>query len=173
MDAHERRKGFRTLVDTTSSPMLRLSARILGDVGEAEDAVQEAYSRVWRALASGELVDEAFTKTYLYRAVTNAALDILRRRKRRAVWTRLFGDDAPDAEGHLAAPDVTVALGELARLLEGLPDEQRIAFVLKDLEGWTSAEVATARGCTEGAVEQRVLRARATLRARMAGENES
>jgi RNA polymerase sigma-70 factor (ECF subfamily) len=147
--------------------MLRLSARILGDVGDAEDALQDAYTRVWRALESGELADEAFAKTYLYRAVTNAALDALRRKKRRAVWARFFGDDAPEVDGHGVSPDVGVALGELGALLGELPDEQRIALVLKELEGWTSAEIAVARGTSEGAVEQRLLRARAALRARM------
>jgi RNA polymerase sigma-70 factor (ECF subfamily) len=170
VDATERRRGFQDLVATSSSGMLRVSARILGDVGDAEDAVQEAFSRVWRAMESGELAQMAHAKTYLYRAVTNAAIDGLRRRKRRAIWTRLFGEDEPEPEGHEAPADVLVALGELRVLLEDLPDEQRAALVLKDVEGWSSAEIAEARGCSEGAVEQRLVRARATLRARLDGE---
>jgi RNA polymerase sigma-70 factor (ECF subfamily) len=147
--------------------MVRLAARILGDVGEAEDAVQEAFARVFAAIEAGDLLEEAHASTYLYRSVTNAALDSLRRRRRRAAWTRFFGDDEPETAGHEVAPDVAAALGELATLLAALPDEQRVAIVLKEVEGWTSAEIAAARGCTEGAVEQRLLRARATLRDQM------
>ncbi len=155
--------------------MLRLSARILGDVGESEDAVQEAFSRVWGAMESGALVDVDHARTYLYRAVTNAALDALRRRRRRTFWTRLFRDDEPEPQiaGQDTPPDVATALRELASLLAELPDEQRVALVLKDVEGWTSTEIAAARGCSEGAIEQRLVRARATLRSRMEGEDES
>jgi RNA polymerase sigma-70 factor, ECF subfamily len=152
--------------------MLRLSARILGDVGDAEDAVQEAFARVSHAMESGEIKEPEHAATYLYRAVTNAALDALRRRKRRAVWSLLFGDDEPETESHDVPPDVVVALGELGSFLAALPDEQRVALVLKEVEGWTSAEIAVARGCTEGAVEQRLVRARATLRERMEGKGE-
>jgi RNA polymerase sigma-70 factor (ECF subfamily) len=172
VDATERRRGFHNLVATSSSGMLRVSARILGDVGDAEDVVQEAFSRVWQAMETGELVEIGHAKTYLYRAVTNAAIDALRRRKRRAIWTRFFGEDEPEPEGHETPADVLVGLGELQVLLAELPDEQRVALVLKDVEGWSSAEIAEARGCSEGAVEQRLVRARATLRQRLELEGE-
>jgi RNA polymerase sigma-70 factor (ECF subfamily) len=167
VDAHERRRWFRELVAESSTGMLRVAARILGHVGDAEDAVQDAFSRVWEVVESGALVEPEHARTYLYRAVTNSALDALRRRKHRGFWTRLLGDDTPEPPDAGASPDVLAALGELGALLEALPDEQRVALVLKDVEGWTSAEIAQARGCSEGAVEQRLLRARGTLREKL------
>jgi RNA polymerase sigma-70 factor, ECF subfamily len=154
--------------------MVRLAARVLGEVPEAEDVVQDAFARVWGAL-DNDTVTPAYASTYLYRAVTNAALDALRRRRRRSFWAGLVGDVRahPRAEATSAAPDTHAALGEVARFVSDLPDEQRVAIVLKEVEGWTSAEIAEARGCSEGAVEQRLLRARATLRARMSEEKGS
>ncbi len=59
-----------------------------------------------------------------------------------------------------------VALRELADLLDGLPAEQRAALVLKAVEGLTTPEIASILSCSEGAVEQRLVRARAALRER-------
>ena len=160
-------------MDERGSAMVRLAARILGDVGDAEDAVQEAFARVYGALDAGTLVADAHMGTYLYRAVTNAALDALRQKRRRGFWTRLFGADEEEPEGREVSPEVTAALGELSAFVLALPDEQRMAIVLKDVEGWSSGEIAAARGCSEGAIEQRLLRARATLRAQLKPEGKS
>jgi len=65
--------------------------------------------------------------------------------------------------------EARIALTELADWLEALPSEQHAAIVLKCVEGLSSAEVATTLGCSEGAVEQRLVRARAALRRRSAG----
>ena len=62
------------------------------------------------------------------------------------------------------------ALRELARYLEDLPAEQRAAVVLKEIEELTSNEVAEVMGSSVGAVEQRLVRARATLRRRTEGD---
>ena len=59
-----------------------------------------------------------------------------------------------------------VALGELERMLDQLPEDQRAALVLRELEGMSNAEVAEVLETTEGAIEQRLIRARATLRRR-------
>jgi RNA polymerase sigma-70 factor (ECF subfamily) len=63
--------------------------------------------------------------------------------------------------------DARLALAQLGRWLDALPASQRAALVLKELEGWTSAETAEILGISEGSVEQRLVRARATLRERI------
>ena len=65
-----------------------------------------------------------------------------------------------------ATPEAHLALVELGEWLEVLPAEQRAVVVLKSVEGFSSKETAEILGCSEGAVEQRLVRARATLRAR-------
>jgi RNA polymerase sigma-70 factor (ECF subfamily) len=92
----------------------------------------------------------------------NAALDARRKRKRDASEPL---DDAAIGERGSTAEEV-VALRELAAWLDELPDDQRTALLLKSVEGMSSAEVAEVLGCSEGAVEQRLVRARATLRER-------
>jgi RNA polymerase sigma-70 factor (ECF subfamily) len=69
-------------------------------------------------------------------------------------------DGAASAEAHLA-------LVELSELCADLPDEQRVALVLKAVEGFTSRETAEILEISEGAVEQRLVRARAALRERI------
>jgi RNA polymerase sigma-70 factor (ECF subfamily) len=71
----------------------------------------------------------------------------------------------PGWEGATSA-EARLALTELADWLKDLPPDQHAVLVLKAVEGRSSAEVAEILGCSEGAVEQRLVRARATLRQR-------
>jgi RNA polymerase sigma-70 factor (ECF subfamily) len=95
--------------------------------------------------------------------VTNTAIDSLRRKAVRPAGT----DDK--LEGTVARtddPEAHMALSELSDWLADLPPDQRAAVVLKSVEGLTTPEVAKILECSEGAVEQRLVRARATLRRR-------
>lgn len=159
----ERLSVFHDLVTSTAQQMFRVAARILGNVQDAEDVVQESYLRAYGAMATERFEGRASMRTWLYRIVTNAALDALRSRRRRRRWQVLGEADAVD-EGQ--SIEATAALRELGSWLGELAPEQRAAIVLKELEGMTSAEVASVLGCSEGAVEQRLVRARATLRER-------
>jgi RNA polymerase sigma-70 factor (ECF subfamily) len=153
--------AFRQLVEATTDRMFRLSARIMGSLADAEDVVQEAYVKAYQALRSGGFDRRSRVDTWLYRVVTNTAIDALRTRKRR----RAQSDEAiePEFDG-VASVEARVALVEIEQLLGALPADQRAAVALKALEGLTSAEVAEILECSEGAVEQRLVRARATLR---------
>lgn len=64
----------------------------------------------------------------------------------------------------VASAEAKLALSELSEWLGELPREQQAALVLKSVEGFSSAEAAEILECSEGAVEQRLVRARATLR---------
>jgi RNA polymerase sigma-70 factor (ECF subfamily) len=161
--------AFAAIVRETTPRLYRLAARIMADPGEAEDVLQDAYVRAFDALVDGRFDGRAGIATWLYRIVANTALDALRARKRRR--TDAAGDEGADApvddEGRLAA---RAALRELAGFLEELPADQRTAVVLKELEGLSSSEVAEVMGCSVGAVEQRLVRARTTLRRRSDGD---
>jgi RNA polymerase sigma-70 factor (ECF subfamily) len=154
------------LVASSSDELVRLAARVVGNTAEAEDVVQECWARALPLHRRGELVGVVVIKTWLYRVVLNAALNARRARDRRSerelAWQqRKVGDG-------VAALEAAVALKRVAAMLDDLPDEQAGALVLKELHGMTSAEVAKVLECSEGAVEQRLVRARAALRKRFA-----
>lgn len=155
--------SFREVVVATAPSLYRLAARLLGSEQEAEDVLQDSYMKAWDALDRGKFDSRSRIETWLYRIVTNCALDALRRRHR----SRGLGPLSEDLPDPGQSTDRGAALRELARWLRDLPEDQQAAIVLKEMEGMTSAEIGDVLGCTEGAVEQKLLRARATLRGRM------
>jgi RNA polymerase sigma-70 factor (ECF subfamily) len=151
------------MVVSTAPQMFRLAARLMGNVEDAEDVLQESYLKAHDALAAREFDARASLSTWLYRIVTNTALDALRSRRRRARWVAPGEVDGVGAGG---SAEAHAALRELGAWLQELPEGERAAIVLTQLEGLTSAEAARVLGCSEGAVEQRLVRARAALRER-------
>ena len=154
--------AFQRIVDATSARLVRLAARMLGNVIDAEDVVQDAYVKAYRGLMSGEFDGRANVSTWLYRIVTNQSIDAMRGRKRRPQPTDLADESTSD----LASAEQKLALAELSDWMSDLPADQRAALVLKAVEGLTSPEIAEVLQCSEGAVEQRLVRARSALRKR-------
>ena len=154
--------AFQIIVAGTSDRLVRLAARLLGNISDAEDVVQEAYVKAYRALVADQFDGRSSMTTWLYRIVTRTAIDVLRSSKRRKQT-----DSMPEASFDGAGlAEARLALAELADLLDALPEDQRVAIVLKSVEGLSTGEMAKILDCSEGAVEQRLVRARATLRAR-------
>jgi RNA polymerase sigma-70 factor (ECF subfamily) len=154
--------AFQRIVNATSARLVRLAARMLGNLVDAEDVVQDAYVKAYRALMTGEFDGRANVSTWLYRIVTNQAIDAMRGRARRPKPT----DTADEATSDLGSAEQKLALAELADFMSELPPDQRAALVLKAVEGLTSPEIAEVLQCSEGAVEQRLVRARTALRKR-------
>lgn len=158
-------RALEALVESTGPGLVRYAARILGSIADAEDAVQESYVKAYDALVLGRFDGRSSLKTWLYRIVTRTAIDLRRSRGRRE---RPLGDVLPEGSiDGMAGADAHVALRELEELFEGLPDEQRSALMLQAMEGFTNREIGEILECSEGAVEQRLMRARATLRAKV------
>jgi RNA polymerase sigma-70 factor (ECF subfamily) len=157
------RAAFRGLVEATQERFYRLAIRLTGDGDEASDLLQEAYLRAHAALGKGQWKGESKVETWMYRIVLNVGLNHRRSRKRTA---RL----ASPAISAPSSPEIGVELARLLDAVQELPPEQREAIVLKELEGHTAAEIAALLACTEGAVEQRLVRARSHLRARLRHE---
>ncbi|MBX3125592.1 MAG: sigma-70 family RNA polymerase sigma factor [Polyangiaceae bacterium] len=158
--------AFQSIVTSTSDSLVRLSARILGNVSDAEDVVQESMVKAYRALVAEQFDGRSSVKTWLYRIVTHGSIDALRKRRRE----RTTSDEGIEAgwDG-LALAEARLALQELTDWLAALPEEQRVAIVLKSVEGLSTPEIAEILECSEGAVEQRLVRARATLRQKRSG----
>jgi RNA polymerase sigma factor (sigma-70 family) len=97
------RAAFQQIVDATSQKLVRLGARIMGNQADAEDVVQEAYVKAFRALTGGEFDRRSSTSTWLYRIVVNGAIDAKRSRTRRAESS----DEQVDPKHASASPSST------------------------------------------------------------------
>lgn len=162
--------AFPGIVLATQDRLVRLSARLLGSLPDAEDVVQEAYLKAYRSLLARKFDRRSRVTTWLHRIVINATLDARRARKRAPAPAPSSQTGPEPGMDGAASSEARVALRELAGWLGALPEEQQVVLVLKALEDLSSGEIAEILGCTEGAVEQRLVRARAALR-KMGGES--
>jgi RNA polymerase sigma-70 factor (ECF subfamily) len=146
-----------------------LCRRLTGNDADAADAAQEALLAIVRGLPRFD--ERASFSTWTYRVATNAALDELRRRRRRPVPTLTTAalDTAPGTEiDHAVATrlDVDAALATL-------PPEFRSAVVLRDLCTLSYEEIAAVLEVPPGTVRSRIARGRAALAALMSAEDDS
>jgi RNA polymerase sigma-70 factor, ECF subfamily len=154
--------AFQWIVDATSARLVRLSARMLGNVADAEDVVQEAYLKAYQSLLAGRFDGRAKVDTWLHRIVINATIDA--KRKRRRAPAEPSTETLAAASQDTGSAEARLSLQELAEWLRGLPDDQHAVLVLKAIEELSSAQIAEILSCSEGAVEQRLVRARTSLR---------
>jgi len=152
-------KAFEAIVHRYRGPLLRYCARILPP-GSAEDAVQQAFLNAYSAISSGDT--DLKLRPWLYRIAHNSALNLLRQNG----WNHEQLDEQFDG---VLRPDQAVETRERIRSLvasvQELPERQRDAIVLRELEGRSYEEIAAALGVTDGAVRQLLNRARTALRA--------
>jgi RNA polymerase sigma-70 factor (ECF subfamily) len=157
--------AFDALFARWARPLLRYLERMVRDAGAAEELVQEAFLRVYRARERYE--PDARFSTWLYRIATNLALNELRRPRRRDPHDSLDAPDAqPLAAGSPPADEEVDARRRVERLelaLAELPERQRAALWLTAVEGLSSAEVAESLEVSESAVKALVHRARSGL----------
>jgi RNA polymerase sigma-70 factor (ECF subfamily) len=159
--------AFRRLVEPYRRVLEVHCYRMLGSPHDAEDIVQETLLRAWRNL---ERFDRrASVHTWLYRIATNACLDELRRRPRRAEPVQPFPDSAvEEASAPVYEPAARYALREgmelaLIAAIQRLPGRQRAVLILRDVLGWTAPEVAALLETSAAAVNSALQRARATV----------
>lgn len=152
-------RAFETLARRHQAALYRLAVRVMGDHAEAEDALQEALLDAWRRIDRFR-GDSAFS-TWMYRVVTNRCLAMLR--KRRPLPVAEFAEHvvAPDSPERSAEADAGMAA--LGTALQGLGDDLRICWVLREMEGLGYAEIAAITGASEDAVRGRIHRARTRL----------
>jgi RNA polymerase sigma-70 factor (TIGR02960 family) len=157
------------------------SYRMLGNLEQAEDAVQEALLRAWKGRASFDGGPGA--RAWLYRIVTTTCFDVLRaaqRRGERSVesiadvpWLQpcpdALLDEAAEPEG-AAIRRETVELAYLA-VIQLLPARQRAVLLLRDVQGYSAAETAAILELSVASVTSALQRARATIAERVAARD--
>ena len=132
--------------------------RMLRDHALSEDVTQEAFLRSHEQI--GTLRQPGAFSSWVRRIAVRLATDELRRRT-----PRPLSDDEPDTlPGPETVVEVLDALERLRVQLDALPSRQRIVVVLRDVEGFSTQEVAEQLSISEAAVKMRLARARATLR---------
>ena len=167
--------AFEALVTRHQARVYRLACRLTSET-DAPDVLQETFLQIHRHLPSFR--GESQFSTWMYRIATNAALMHRRARARRP--TEPLDAFLPRFDGHgvhaATPPQLRVAaqaeqyldrqqlVAKAREFLDRLPDANRDAFVLRDLEELSTADVARTLGIEPAAVRQRVHRARLMLR---------
>jgi RNA polymerase sigma-70 factor (ECF subfamily) len=158
------RAAFAALVRANQDEVYTLARRLVGDPHLASDVAQEALIRAWQALP--KFRGDAKLSTWLHRITVNTAWTH-KQRARRHRSTPI--DDyrevaAPMGADHPEVAGETLELrGRLRAVLDRLPDSQREVVVLKDIYGWSHAEIAESMGISITAAKVRLHRARARL----------
>jgi RNA polymerase sigma-70 factor (ECF subfamily) len=152
-------RTFEALLRTHELMVARTALRLTGNRQDAQDAAQEVFLRLHRNL--GRIDDSSNLSGWLYRVTVNVCRDILRKRR---------NTDSLD-EAQLSVPSYTEAdLGRAQQLqlveeaLRTLPEKERAAVTLRDIEGLSTREVAEILGSSEATVRSQISAARLKIR---------
>ena len=160
--------AFNDLVACYQDHLYALVVRMVPDRDQAADAVQEAFFSAYRNL---DRFRGGSVRSWLSRICVNAAMDAQRAKKRRPVqpYPELDDESWQPRAGEEADPERTAVSAErsraLAAALTEITDDQRVAIVLFDVEGYDYAEIADLTGVSLGTVKSRIHRGRLALRA--------
>lgn len=165
-------QAFRELVEATEDRVFGTIAKMLGGIEGAEDLAQKVYLRIWQARERYE--PTAKFSTWMFGIARRLVLNERRGRSRRGA---VFHDPAPGETVREPtsrdSPAAEASAAELAAAiegaLEGLPEEQRTAVVLRRYEEMPYEDIAEVLGTTVPAVKSLLFRARQVLREKLAG----
>jgi RNA polymerase sigma-70 factor (ECF subfamily) len=152
--------AFECLVRQYERLVLVTALRLLGNLDDAQDASQEVFLRLYRNLHKVESASNF--SGWLYRVTLNVCHDL----RKRKPWQPL--DDAAAAVSLEADPQRSTVEAErrkvLAMSLRMLPEKERAALVLRDLEGLSTVEVARVLGSSEATVRSQISKARVKVK---------
>jgi RNA polymerase sigma-70 factor, ECF subfamily len=184
--------AFARLVEPSRGQLQAHCYRMLGSVHDAEDALQEALLRAWRALPRFE--GRSSLRSWLYTIATNTCLNALQRRPKRvlpvdhaaptpgdvapgdpvveSIWVEPYPDERLGVEDGPYAPEARYEQRESLELafvaaLQHLPPNQRAVLILREVLGFSAKEVAAALDTTAASVNSALQRARAAVEERV------
>jgi RNA polymerase sigma-70 factor (ECF subfamily) len=165
------KRAYELLVLKYQRKLGRLLSRFVRDAAEVEDVTQEAFIKAYRALPSFR-GDSAFY-TWLYRIAINTAKNYLVAMGRRAPTTTGFdNEEAENFEDAEQLRDSSTPESELQgkqiaatvnKAMDALPEDLRTAITLREIEGLSYEEIASAMNCPIGTVRSRIFRAREAI----------
>jgi RNA polymerase sigma-70 factor (ECF subfamily) len=184
--------AYRRLVEPYRGELHAHCYRMLGSVHDAEDALQDAMLRAWRGLPRFE--GRSSVRSWLYRIATNATMDVIGRRPKRvlpidygpatdphtgpgepvteSVWVEPYPDEKLGLEDGFAAPEARYEQRESVELafvaaLQHLPARQRAVLIMREVLGFSAAEVSESLDTTVASVNSALQRARAAVDERL------
>jgi len=155
------------LIRRKTRPLLQLVGRMLSDEEEGRDVVQMTFLRLWE---NRSRYDARWSpNTWIYRIASNLAIDHLRSRKSRErqaepVRHHLLHNASNHAHRDLSELHRREVKGIFQELSRGLTEKQRLIFMLREVEGLSSQEVAEIARCRESTVRNHLFNARQYLR---------
>lgn len=160
------RDAFQVLMERHVNMHLSFAERMMGNREEAEDIVQDAFTRLWLNAASFDPAKSKFT-TWFYRIVMNRCLDVKRKKKPVAL------PEGFDKEDHRATPAEALHQAERQKsvrdALDQIPDRQRAAIALCYFEGLSNKEAAAVLDMNLKALESLLTRGRKNLQGLLEG----
>ena len=161
VEAETARSSDDEFVEANMKRVFRLIYRVVGNVPDAQDLTQEAFVKA--LTRRSQLQDAQKASQWLGRIAVNTALDFMRRRKR--VTFEELGDSA---EMPTENPEQAVLRGENRAYIEDglrlLSERERVALILRDVEGLPASEVARYLGCSPATVRSHIANARVKFR---------
>ncbi|HYP47183.1 MAG TPA: sigma-70 family RNA polymerase sigma factor [Thermoleophilaceae bacterium] len=185
-------RAFARIVEPRRAELHAHCYRMLGSVHDADDALQDALLRAWRAL--GRFEGRSSLRSWLYRIATNTCLDLIARRPKRVLpidygpafdphdglgmppaesaWIDPYPDSQLGLEEGLAGPEARYELRESVELafvaaLQNLPATQRAVLILREVLGFSAREVAETLETTVASVNSALQRARQATEERL------
>ena len=147
------------LVSELRNTIYRLVLSITSDSAEAEYIVQDVFERIW--LIRDKVLNSTFPRAYACRIAHNLAIDRERIKKRRQTFS---------VNDEITTNDITISaeLSDIASITQqaiaSLPEKQRLAIHLRDVEGYEIEEIAEVLGCDNTSVRMNLSRARKSVR---------
>lgn len=162
------RAAFRILVEMYQQQAYRLSFRILGNEEEARDIVQDSFVKIWQKIGSYDPARKFVT--WMNGIVVHASVDRQRSLRRHVMVPvdRVLQtvEALQQQDPGRAADDRDLAL-LIQFLAEGLPEKQKLIFILRDIEGMSSEEVESVTGFPEDSVKSNLYHARKSVREKL------
>jgi RNA polymerase sigma-70 factor, ECF subfamily len=180
--------AFASLIAPYRSELHAHCYRMLASLHDAEDALQETLLRAWRAI--GRFEGRSSLRSWLYTIATNTCLNLIAKRPKRvlpidygpstdphdgpgqplieSVWVEPYPDEQLGLEDGFAAPEARYELRESVELafvaaLQHLPANQRAALILREVLGFSAAEVASTLETSVASINSALQRARKTI----------
>ncbi len=161
------RAAFDELVRLKRERVVRTAFQVTGDLDDAMDVAQSVFIKLWQGLDRYD--SRRRFDTWLYRVTVNAAIDFIRGRGPKGTIQPLPDDPTDTIAEEAIEIEARLDLGALqkafSRLAGGLAPKQRAAFVLREIEGLETSEVARVMGVAESTVRNHLFQARKTLKA--------
>jgi RNA polymerase sigma-70 factor, ECF subfamily len=166
--------AFDLLVRKYQNKIISLVSRYLGHNGDVQDVAQDAFIKAYTALPGFR--GEAAFYTWLYRIAVNSAKNYLMSKGRRPMNVDVDAEDAEYYESNEAlqsnaSPERLALTEEIKKVIfdtiDELPEELKIAIQLREIDGMSYDEIATAMGCPIGTVRSRIFRARDAIDAKL------